>query len=247
MFWFLFHIRATMFTSHSFIYVFFILFCLDSFYGYLRLTHFFGHSHTRVLAHKCIWRCSWTVKPGIRFFPCMQRKKNRPCWCCWIKKEDIYRVSIIYKTNLSLIMSTSSRIYWKNFWYFLSFLFLSWKLIFVTASQYKIWHPLTSLLILFTSTKKQAATTVAASNPLSNAFCICYSHCGVRVYRYQLPLVCDIRSHKREDRENKISRNGKNSSTYTQMNHLLWNCYLTDSLRIAHMMFVVYNNTFINN
>lgn len=167
------------------------------------------------------------------FSPACNEKKNRPCWWCWIKKEDIYRVIIIYKTNLSLIMSTSFRIYWKNFWYFLSFLFLSWKLIFVTASQYKIWHPLTSLLILFTSTKKQAATTVAASNPLSNAsFCICYSHCGVRVYRYQLPLVCDIRSHKREDRKNKNSRNGKNSSTYIHSNEsslmkLLFNGFIT--------------------
>lgn len=103
-----------LYSLHTYIH-FFILFCLDSFYGYMRLTHFFGHSFMSVNIN--IWRCCWTVKPGISvFFPTWRKKI--------VGKKKTFIVIIIYKTNLSIIMSTSFLNLLKKFLVFFIICFL---------------------------------------------------------------------------------------------------------------------------
>lgn len=97
---------------------------MNSFYGYLRAISAFLWSFSHDCANINIWRRSGTVKPGFSF-SLYERKEYRSCRCCLIKTNKIFTVIIIYKTNLSLLMPTSSRNLLKNFLVFFIIIFFS--------------------------------------------------------------------------------------------------------------------------
>lgn len=145
---------------------------------------------------------------GIQFFSLYERKKYRSCRCCLIKANKIFTVIIIYKTNLSLLMPTSFRNLLKKILVFFIIIFFSLSKI-DFCCHFSIIYGLP--LAFFSSSRRSSSRLIIK--------CVLHlQHSGVLVlYRYQLPWLCDIHSHKWIRSQNKHSKNAFSQFCITKL------------------------------